>query len=543
RKHDTEKKLYTLICIFAFFVNCFCQNRGVVNMLTDPLLPPLINSHRSIFILRHLKILHLRPHFIFLIFGPIFKLVNIKIIDYWPSFQSKGSKIKLSLIFTKNEFLGFFDMMNLNMIHNYYIEYCAIGYSKKSSIAHKKFQFKADILSSLDHIHSVAESSLNVVSILAPTVHGSTSAVFSDDMKNLPHPIKRCPVVFKAREYGCCISMSFVLPQCLRAITMTLLSLIMWNGCWKVLLSVTFHEYQNLAKVTAQDPMFDWLIFPGTNFEALEMSEQAWTCLFFVVCLFHDFDPIDNEALNFQFQYSMFITFYIVNRDLTFSKRLRGSHICQVCQNIDYNTIDIEIHIHLEGVSPDGCIKFTPRCYCQCRMIIFNNLGGGLFTIFKIIMLLKNDKLYKGAKHIYRPYDHYQKLSSKGMEWNKAVQTFFCFYKTDISIAKIRSSSVLSVIRLTSVGEFICQTYNGCITDRLMINADNGDEETRKHVDKLMPQKIKKRRKIQTEDGSDAGWEEYHDYIFPDEEASQPNLKLLAMAKKWKQQMEDDGES
>ncbi|XP_076095734.1 crooked neck-like protein 1 [Mytilus galloprovincialis] len=73
--------------------------------------------------------------------------------------------------------------------------------------------------------------------------------------------------------------------------------------------------------------------------------------------------------------------------------------------------------------------------------------------------------------------------------------------------------------------------------------ADNGDEETRKNVDKLMPQKIKKRRKIQTEDGSDAGWEEYHDYIFPDEEASQPNLKLLAMAKKWKQQMEDDEES
>ena len=34
---------------------------------------------------------------------------------------------------------------------------------------------------------------------------------------------------------------------------------------------------------------------------------------------------------------------------------------------------------------------------------------------------------------------------------------------------------------------------------------------------------------------SDAGWEEYYDYIFPDEEAAQPNLKLLAMAKKWKQ--------
>ena len=35
---------------------------------------------------------------------------------------------------------------------------------------------------------------------------------------------------------------------------------------------------------------------------------------------------------------------------------------------------------------------------------------------------------------------------------------------------------------------------------------------------------------------SDAGWEEYYDYIFPDETAAQPNLKLLAMAKKWKEQ-------
>ena len=42
---------------------------------------------------------------------------------------------------------------------------------------------------------------------------------------------------------------------------------------------------------------------------------------------------------------------------------------------------------------------------------------------------------------------------------------------------------------------------------------------------------------------SDAGWEEYYDYIFPDEEAAQPNLKLLAMAKKWKQHVEEEDES
>ena len=33
---------------------------------------------------------------------------------------------------------------------------------------------------------------------------------------------------------------------------------------------------------------------------------------------------------------------------------------------------------------------------------------------------------------------------------------------------------------------------------------------------------------------SDVGWEEYYDYIFPDDQSVQPNLKLLAMAKQWK---------
>lgn len=42
---------------------------------------------------------------------------------------------------------------------------------------------------------------------------------------------------------------------------------------------------------------------------------------------------------------------------------------------------------------------------------------------------------------------------------------------------------------------------------------------------------------------SDAGWEEYYDYIFPDEVSAQPNLKLLAMAKKWKQAQETDSAS
>ncbi|RWS26013.1 crooked neck-like protein 1 [Leptotrombidium deliense] len=70
-----------------------------------------------------------------------------------------------------------------------------------------------------------------------------------------------------------------------------------------------------------------------------------------------------------------------------------------------------------------------------------------------------------------------------------------------------------------------------------------GSDRHKEIVRNEMPQKVKKRRKIQTEDGSDAGWEEYYDYIFPNDEAAKPHLKLLEMAKKWKQQKADTSES
>uniref|UniRef100_A0A8C6WLY8 Crooked neck pre-mRNA splicing factor 1 n=1 Tax=Neogobius melanostomus TaxID=47308 RepID=A0A8C6WLY8_9GOBI len=76
-----------------------------------------------------------------------------------------------------------------------------------------------------------------------------------------------------------------------------------------------------------------------------------------------------------------------------------------------------------------------------------------------------------------------------------------------------------------------------------------GSAQSQERVRKLLPEKVKKRRKITAEDGSDAGWEEYYDYIFPEDSANQPNLKLLAMAKMWKKQQvvaveteEKDGE-
>ncbi|DBA78970.1 hypothetical protein WJX77_006390 [Trebouxia sp. C0004] len=55
-------------------------------------------------------------------------------------------------------------------------------------------------------------------------------------------------------------------------------------------------------------------------------------------------------------------------------------------------------------------------------------------------------------------------------------------------------------------------------------------------VERKMPKKLKKKRKVQTDEGMDAGMEEYYDYVFPEEEGSASNLKFLERAQAWKRQ-------
>jgi len=59
-------------------------------------------------------------------------------------------------------------------------------------------------------------------------------------------------------------------------------------------------------------------------------------------------------------------------------------------------------------------------------------------------------------------------------------------------------------------------------------------------VEKRMPKMVKKKRPLGGNDGEQVGWEEYFDYIYPEEEAKAPSLKILEMAHKWKKQKTDD---
>ena len=66
--------------------------------------------------------------------------------------------------------------------------------------------------------------------------------------------------------------------------------------------------------------------------------------------------------------------------------------------------------------------------------------------------------------------------------------------------------------------------------------ASNEKKELIDAVDKKMPKRVKRKRPMYTEDGEDAGMEEYYDYVFPEEAGAKPNLKLLEAAYAWKKQ-------
>lgn len=69
------------------------------------------------------------------------------------------------------------------------------------------------------------------------------------------------------------------------------------------------------------------------------------------------------------------------------------------------------------------------------------------------------------------------------------------------------------------------------------LNAGRASEDDVSTVQKKMPRRVKRKRPIVLEDGSQpGGMEEYYDYIFPDETAGAPNLKILEAAYRWKKQ-------
>lgn len=77
----------------------------------------------------------------------------------------------------------------------------------------------------------------------------------------------------------------------------------------------------------------------------------------------------------------------------------------------------------------------------------------------------------------------------------------------------------------------------------LALEKKKGTEESVKSMEERQPKKVKRKRQLTDDAGEDAGFEEYIDYIFPEDgRAAEGKLKILQMAQAWKKAKLADGE-
>lgn len=290
-------------------------------------------------------------------------------------------------------------------------------------------------------------------------------------------------------------------------------------------------------------------------YEELEAEDMERTRDVYKACL----DIIPHKNFTFAKVWLLFAHFEVRQKNLQGTRRILGTAIGKCPKNKLYRGY-IELELQLREfercrILYEKFLEFGPEnCTSWMKYAELETILGDTERAEAIYELAINQpkldmpevlwKAYIDFQIEQEEYDKTRKLYRRLLERTQHVKVWISFANFELSIQSENGDNVINTRKVYSEGNKSLKNINEK-EERLMLleswqemERDQGDEESQAKVQKLMPQKVKKRRKIQTEDGSDAGWEEYYDYIFPDEEAAQPNLKLLAMAKKWKQVQE-----
>jgi crooked neck len=134
-----------------------------------------------------------------------------------------------------------------------------------------------------------------------------------------------------------------------------------------------------------------------------------------------------------------------------------------------------------------------------------------------------------------KEYNNVRKLYRRLLQRTKHVKVWISFAQFEASIGATSEArkiyrEAFEILKSAEQKEERVMLYESWRE----FEEERGDDNSRAEVAKNQPKRVKKKRKIKTESGEDAGWEEYWDYIFPDEEAVNPNLKILEAARAWK---------
>ncbi len=290
-------------------------------------------------------------------------------------------------------------------------------------------------------------------------------------------------------------------------------------------------------------------------YEELEAQDVGRARQVYKTCL----DHIPHKRFTFAKVWLLYAHFEVRQRDLTAARRALGCALGK-CPKAKLFRGYIDLEIQLREFSRcrtlyEKFLLFDPEnCSAWMKFAELETLLGETDRARAIYELAVNQPRLDMPEILWKAYidfeieqdepdrarDLYRALLTK----TQHVKVWMSFAQFELSVES-HDERVAQARHVYDEGNQSLRSEGGDNKEhRLMLleawrefEREHGDEKSQQQVQDMMPKRVKKRRKIDENDESQ-GWEEYFDYIFPQDENARPNLKLLAMAKMWKKQKE-----
>eukprot|EP00055_Hartaetosiga_balthica_P000607 m.137015 g.137015 ORF g.137015 m.137015 type:complete len:655 (+) comp11171_c0_seq1:61-2025(+) len=280
-------------------------------------------------------------------------------------------------------------------------------------------------------------------------------------------------------------------------------------------------------------------------FEELEAKDVERTRAVYKACI----DLMPNKEFTFAKVWLLAAQFEIRQHDLTAARKILGKSL-GMCPKPKLFKGYIELELALREF--DRCrqlynkfLEYNPaNCQTWCRYAELETLLGDVERARSIYELAIAQPLLDMPEVLWKAFIDFEHTSGN----IDAVRTLYSrlLEKTNHVKVWIAYAQFEATVGPTTARE-VFEKANNALKDeegaqrKLLLDAwlefekDEEDEEKIENINNMMPSQLKKRREVYNDDGQLEGWEEYWDYVFP-EEKSKPKLKLLEMAHMWKKQ-------
>jgi len=274
----------------------------------------------------------------------------------------------------------------------------------------------------------------------------------------------------------------------------------------------------------------------------------------------HCLEQIPHKHFTFAKVWVMAARFEVRQKDLAAARKLLGTAIGKCPKEKLFKTY---IELELQLVEIDRCrkiyekyLEFMPE---NCKAWVkYAELEGSLQELERaraIFEMAVNQETLDMPEMLWKAFIDFEiknkahsrvrALYDRLLKRTKHVRVWISRAQFEASLNEVKAAR--SVFKEADT-YFKAQQETGkeervmLVESWLDFETNYGSNKTVEEVRKRLPRRVKNQRLVHgaSEDGTDSYYEEYYDYIFPDEDKKQNTFKLLEMARKWKKQKTDE---